>query len=959
MIQSQTPMAEKTSRPRLIFFLLANLVFLAGCSSEHPQIVFQKALESEKQGRIAEAQRFYQQVLSRDPNHIGALEHYGQLLLSLQQTAEAAETLQRAVILEPRRVSAVVLLAGLRLDQRQTQEAEKWIEPWKGDAQPSAEIGFLRAEIALQKNDVPSARRILEQLVKGEAPPVARQAQVRLAGLEMIEGKWAEAEKRLQGILAADPKNIQALLGAGVAALAQGKTRPAQDQFTAAWKDPSKPTVGAVGLILCAVRDGELGRATKAASELSASQPGELNHAILLAELAVASNQPDVLASISLPDSAGLVKQYLEGLGHFANHQYFDAYPLLTSVAKEWTEYAPVQIFAGRVAQQLKDGSQALECFRNAEKKLQANSALSSLIARAALAQSQTELAIRQLSKLAPSDPDLRSIRVESAFRQGDYAVALAEAQEWKVSSPDSPWARLTVADVQYVLGNRVEAASAWNEVAGSGSGAAQSWAAFRVALAGQDWEVAQEALDKLAQTADHSTIAILKGQVELSRGSIDQARGYFDAAVRDGPQNASAYSWLGVWHVIQRQLTTAHDHFSKALALNPADPVALWGEGFIAFLDKSYGAAAEAFEKSVRADPGFDLSELFLAETFLAQGRNAEALKWIEQLAPALRETAPVLDMRGRVLILLKRWNEALETWLVYTKKYPASAVPYFYIAQIHFIQGNNDAARKAVEAGLRLSPEDLRLQVAQADLLWQAGKRDEALLLSTRTAKNKKSLDAFVMQGTMHLKQGHFSKASAVFKELLAANPDDPRLYALLYDAQMGLGKEDEAMLTLRTGWLRLPQAIVLGLRLAAIQEKNKNWAEAVSTYREILKIQPDHMRSLNQLAWLLAEQKTDLDDALQAADRACKLDLGNIAALDTRAWVLFQKENFPKARKELEQIVKAAPDQPYVQYHWGLALWKTGDASGAKAALQKALELEPKFSEADKIHELLKQI
>jgi tetratricopeptide (TPR) repeat protein len=153
------------------------------------------------------------------------------------------------------------------------------------------------------------------------------------------------------------------------------------------------------------------------------------------------------------------------------------------------------------------------------------------------------------------------------------------------------------------------------------------------------------------------------------------------------------------------------------------------------------------------------------------------------------------------------------------------------------------------------------------------------------------------------------------------------------------MGLAKEDEAMLTLRTGWLRLPDSVALGFQLAAMQEKNKNWADAISTYREILKLRPDDVRALNQLAWLLAEQKIDLEGALAAADRACKLDLGNVVTQDTRAWVLFQQENYPDARKELEQLVKSAPDLPYIQYHWGLALWKTGDASGARAALQKS--------------------
>jgi len=428
---------------------------------------------------------------------------------------------------------------------------------------------------------------------------------------------------------------------------------------------------------------------------------------------------------------------------------------------------------------------------------------------------------------------------------------------------------------------------------------------------------------------------------------------------VRDGPQNASAYSWLGLWHVIQRQLTTAHENFVKALALNADDPIALWGEGFIAFLDKSYDSAAEKFEKSVRANSGFELSKLFLAETRMAQGRAPEALRQIEQIGPPLRESVPVLNMRGRALILSKRWNEALEAWKACQKQAPKSAAPYFYIAQVQFIQGKKDAAKETVDAGLKVVPDDLRLQLARADLLWNAGKRDEALLATAQMAKTQKNLEAQLAQATMHLRQGHFSKASTAFKELLAAHPDDARLYALLYDAQVGLGKQDEALLTLRTGWLRLPKALALGYQLAATHEQNKNWTEAVSTYREILKISPENVRALNQFAWLLAEQKTDLDAALQAADQACKLDLGNIPALDTRAWVLFQKENYPEARKELGQLVKAAPDQPYVQYHWGLSLWKTGDAAGAKAALQKTLELDPKFAEAEKIKQLLKQI
>jgi tetratricopeptide (TPR) repeat protein len=548
---------------------------------------------------------------------------------------------------------------------------------------------------------------------------------------------------------------------------------------------------------------------------------------------------------------------------------------------------------------------------------------------------------------------------VESAFSRGDYAAALAEAEAWKTASPDSPWARLAVADIQFMTGKRAEASATWQQMGSTASGPARGWAAFRTALLAQNWKAAEEALETLTDSADRSSLAVLKGQMQLSGGDINQARVFFDEAVREGPQNASAHAWLGLLNAVQRQLTTALDQFNKGLSLNPSDPVALWGQGFIAFLDKAYPEAADYFEKSVRAAPGFDLPRFFLAETRMAQGRPGDAVSQIDQLSSSMQETAPVLDLRGRALILEGRWNDALTNWKTFQKKYPKSAVSYFYIAQIHFIQGGKDAARESVEAGLKVAPDDLRLRIARADLLWQSGKRDEALLLATQTAKDRKNLDASIAQAAMHLGQAHFSKASSVLKELLAANPDDPRLYALLHEAQMGLAKEEEAILTLRTGWLRAPKALGLGFRLAAIQEKKNNQAEAISTYREILKTEPGHRRALNQLAWLLAQQQTNLDEALQLADEVCKKDLGNIAALDTRAWILYSQQKFPEARKELEQLIRAAPDQPYVQYHWGLALWKTGDAPGAKAVLTKLLKEQPKFAEIDKVREALKQL
>jgi len=99
-----------------------------------------------------------------------------------------------------------------------------------------------------------------------------------------------------------------------------------------------------------------------------------------------------------------------------------------------------------------------------------------------------------------------------------------------------------------------------------------------------------------------------------------------------------------------------------------------------------------------------------------------------------------------------------------------------------------------------------------------------------------------------------------------------------------------------------------------------------------------------ALNNLAYLLATQTEQFDEALKYAQQVKELAPNDKGVDDTIGWIMYRKGLYRAAVQYLE---KAAQDQsdPVVAYHLGLAYLKVGDKRGEptlRAALKKAPDL-----------------
>jgi len=180
---------------------------------------------------------------------------------------------------------------------------------------------------------------------------------------------------------------------------------------------------------------------------------------------------------------------------------------------------------------------------------------------------------------------------------------------------------------------------------------------------------------------------------------------------------------------------------------------------------------------------------------------------------------------------------------------------------------------------------------------------------------------------------------------------------LVAKLYGAMTLAGDTENAHAKI-TQWLeKNPDDAVTRLYLANEYLGNKQYAKATREYEVILQKNPQHVMSLNNLAWLYQQNKDAR--ALEYAEKASQLAPQNSAIQDTFAWILVEKGEVDRALPILEKAASQLSGNGTVQYHYAYALTKAGKQAQAKQILEGITSGNVDFPEIEEARALLKQM
>jgi Flp pilus assembly protein TadD len=131
------------------------------------------------------------------------------------------------------------------------------------------------------------------------------------------------------------------------------------------------------------------------------------------------------------------------------------------------------------------------------------------------------------------------------------------------------------------------------------------------------------------------------------------------------------------------------------------------------------------------------------------------------------------------------------------------------------------------------------------------------------------------------------------------------------------------------------------------------------AIVEYEQALKANPDSWRVANDLAFLLGELSRDIGRAVTLAEKARTLNPNELTVQDTLGWLYLKKGDTAKALELLKPVQAKAPEASVINYHLGMALFKSGNSQEAKNFLKKSLDRKDGFSGRDEAERTLAKI
>jgi tetratricopeptide (TPR) repeat protein len=325
---------------------------------------------------------------------------------------------------------------------------------------------------------------------------------------------------------------------------------------------------------------------------------------------------------------------------------------------------------------------------------------------------------------------------------------------------------------------------------------------------------------------------------------------------------------------------------------------------------------AVATVNDGIAAAPNASELRVVLARLYLLQNRNDDAVAAYQkaiELDP--KAVAPRLELGDAYRAELRQPEKSLAIYndvLAIDEKNVAARLG---LGQALANLNRLDEAFAALTEAQRLAPGSAPISYTLGQFYAMTGKPNEAIAAFDRALTSQRNyVDA-------HIAKGRVLQVT---------------------------GKRDEAIAEYNAALLVDKKAIGALIGSGMIYQATGQTAAAEEAFREALNIDKDNLIALNSLAWMAAEKKTELNEALAWATRAASIAPNQPDILDTLGWVLRQRGELPKAAEVLEHAVKLRQTTE-IYTHLGTVRADMGDKNAAAEAFNAALKLTPDYAAA----------
>ncbi|NUQ46363.1 MAG: tetratricopeptide repeat protein [Phycisphaerae bacterium] len=155
--------------------------------------------------------------------------------------------------------------------------------------------------------------------------------------------------------------------------------------------------------------------------------------------------------------------------------------------------------------------------------------------------------------------------------------------------------------------------------------------------------------------------------------------------------------------------------------------------------------------------------------------------------------------------------------------------------------------------------------------------------------------------------------------------------------------------------------PDSEELHMLLASAHSEQGQLDPAIMAYEATLRLNPQNLLAANNLAVLLVDHKGD-PASLQKAfslSREFEREAPHPLFIDTLGWVRLKMGQQEEAIRLLKDAVTKSPDMSILNYHLGIALFRSGQRGEARTYLSKALKSSDQFEGRREAEQALAQL
>ncbi len=476
--------------------------------------------------------------------------------------------------------------------------------------------------------------------------------------------------------------------------------------------------------------------------------------------------------------------------------------------------------------------------------------------------------------------------------------------------------------------------------------------------------------------------------QVVVANGDIKSGKHFASKALSIDPENIWYLTLLAGLYYQEKNLDSAIVYYEKAVKYFPEKESLLLTLGNLYSENKNFEKANSIFDSFDHKYGVNETSTLSAIKNFIAEGKFDDAMVRTEALLKEYPEEVLFNGLLADIYHGKGDNQKALEVLNQLLERNPDN--PQIQLSLIDMLlaeKSYNDLflLLNTVILNNKVEREDKITLLARLieipDLNKEWGDR---LIIAMMVLEANYKDDNIVplLRPELMIKQDKLPEASVRLNEIIQQNPDNYYawekllvVYTQMKDYEKLLTKGEECATRFNRSFpakiLYANGAIENGKYILALDElrkaeilagdnkefivqvltmradvyyRMKEYIKAFETFEKALKTDNNDLTVINNYAYYLAEQNTNLKEAEEMAKRVIEKDGSNTTFLDTYGWVLYKRGKLKDAAKIMESVIGSGAKPDAVWYeHYGYILKKQKKCTQAVDNWNIALKID----------------